>query len=834
LGIYDISSMLNSRMRFTGMASGLDTESIVQQLMKAENMKLDRAIQQKQLLEWKRDDYRSVTNMLRAFKDEYFDVLKPSANFRSTTLFSAFKATASDTGVLSVTAGSGASIGSFDVVVNALAKKAEKEGLSGVSRGYTGLTGKNPVDMNEMKQGKRFTVTLDGITKTITLDKDYTGYTVSEFAGDASDGLQRLLDRAFGTGRIGVTENGGSLVFTPSLSSSILSIGDSNNTYLGTLGFSSGQSNTLASNEITDFSGGNFMLSIGSGHTVEIKVESASDITTLLSNINSALEEAGVNDTVKAIEDVDSAGKIKFVTLDTAKEVKFSSSSTDNMLSKLGIKSGSTIKAMNGTINYKTNDIGMDFYIAVNGVRHRIDLENDYSDDEAFAQAIQQQLDSEGITGVTVNISEGKISFSNPFGHQIELENGDDGLRDELGFSATVNSSRISLNSKLEDLDLANAFIFNDDGNMQFSINGVSFTANKGDTLNDIIRRVNASDVGVKMRYDSLNDRFFMESASTGSSEFIDNSDDTGNFFAALNIDTSVEVRGTNASIRIGDTVVERSENKFTIEGVTYDLKATGTSTISISSDPDKLIDTIKAFVEKYNEVIGLINTELNEERFRNFMPLTDEQKKEMNENDIKLWEEKARSGLLRSDSILQKITYDMRRALYDSVEGVDLSLHEIGITTSSNHKDAGKLVINEEKLRQAIENDPEKIAQLFTKESKVEYEDISSRSVRYAEEGLAQRLYDIIQDNIRTTRDKNGKKGILLEKAGITGDVTEFNNSLSDEIKYRDQAIYELMIKLYEKEEQYYARFTAMETALARMNSQSAWIAMQFGQRSQ
>lgn len=834
MSINSISSMINNRLRFSGLSSGLDTDSIIEQLMRIERIKLERVEQEKKILEWKRDDYRDITNLLRGFRDEYFDVLNSSTNFRSSSAFAVFDTTSSDTSVLTVTAGSGANTGAYDVTVSSLAESAIKEGTSGVSNGYSGLTGANTVDMTKMKEGKEFTLTLDGVTKTITLDQDYTGFTASNFA----TALEGLIDNAFGVDKINVTESGGYLTLTPTTTSSTLSIGDSVNTYLTTLGFTNGQSNSLTSSAISDFSGGDFKITIDSGTAVTINVTGASDRATLLTNINSALTTAGVDSTVKAIADPESTDKIKFVTLDTTKEVTFTSGDTNDMLTKIGIGSGSKINPMNGNIDYSVSDIGRDFYITIDGTQHHIDLEYDYTSDtdtdlngRTLAQEIQSQLDSGGATGVTVSISGGKLSFSNPNGYEVKVEKGDDGLKDELGFSSTQDSSRINLSDTLEDVDLATPFTFDAEGNLSFTINGETFTANRSETLNDVIDRINASDTGVKIQYNSLEDKFVLESKSTGSTAVIDNSDITGNFFAALKLDTTTEARGTNATLTIDGISVERTTNNFTIDGVNYDLKGVGTSTVTIESDPDALIDKIKGFVNKYNEVIDKINEELSEERFRDYLPLTEEQKKAMTEKDIELWEEKARSGLLRGDSILQDITDSMRKALYDDVEDVDLSLYEIGITTSSNYEDRGKLVINEEKLRQAIEDYPDKITDLFTKESDISYNDFSNRATRYSEEGLAQRLYDIIQDNIRTTRDDNGKKGILLEKAGIEGDITQFNSSLVEEIEKKDDLIDTLLEEYYEKQESYYAKFTAMERMLNQMNSQSAWLSQQLGQ---
>ena len=140
-----------------------------------------------------------------------------------------------------------------------------------------------------------------------------------------------------------------------------------------------------------------------------------------------------------------------------------------------------------------------------------------------------------------------------------------------------------------------------------------------------------------------------------------------------------------------------------------------------------------------------------------------------MSEKDIELWEEKAKTGLLRNDSILEKMVLEMRKALYDSIEGVGIHLTSIGITTGS-YEQKGKLVVNENELKKAIKNNPEGIMELFNKRSE-KYPSYSrsltteEKEIRYKESGIAQRIYDIIEDNISTFRDKDGNKGFLLEK---------------------------------------------------------------------
>ena len=277
--------------------------------------------------------------------------------------------------------------------------------------------------------------------------------------------------------------------------------------------------------------------------------------------------------------------------------------------------------------------------------------------------------------------------------------------------------------------------------------------------------------------------------------------------------------------------------NTFTIDGVTYTLKNTtpdGTVpiTITVAQDVDKAYNAINNFVDKYNQLIDRINGKLNEERFRDYLPLTDAQRKEMSEKEIELWEEKAKSGLLRSDSILQNIIYNMRRALSDAVEEVCISLSSIGITTGL-YFERGRLQIDESKLKEVLRNDLERVIDLFIKKSDINYSpdlDSESRTQRYNQSGLMYRISDILMDTIRTTRDSRGKKGILLEKAGIVGDITEFQNLMDDELNRLDRRIDAAGEAMIRQENRYWAQFTALERAIQQMNAQSMWLMQQLG----
>jgi flagellar hook-associated protein 2 len=90
--------------------------------------------------------------------------------------------------------------------------------------------------------------------------------------------------------------------------------------------------------------------------------------------------------------------------------------------------------------------------------------------------------------------------------------------------------------------------------------------------------------------------------------------------------------------------------------------------------------------------------------------------------------------------------------------------------------------------------------------------------------------MYDIIQDNIRTTRDENGNKGYLLMKAGMKGDASEFSNAMYTSIVETERRMDTLLDQLIEKENRYYLQYAALERAIGQMNAQMNWLMAQLG----
>lgn len=447
-------------------------------------------------------------------------------------------------------------------------------------------------------------------------------------------------------------------------------------------------------------------------------------------------------------------------------------------------------------------------------------------------------------------------------------------LAENAKISGVKSFQELNLNTKISQLEDAdgNTFDFNGQSSTDIIINGQVITINKDMTVRQLISEINGNKAAnAKLIYSSITGKFTLQSKDTGKDAILDISviqrdsdgniivDDDGNpvrtkntdFLSFIGIGSDKIKRGQNAVIEVnvnherdenGALIYHKvgsSTNTFTRDGMTFSLYDktvdSETVTIRVTEDIDAVVDNIKNFVDKYNELIDEINTKLVEKRYNDFPPLTEEQKSEMSEKDIELWEEKAMSGLLRNDSILQGIVYDMRKALNDRVAGVDIGLSDIGITTGKWYEH-GKLYLDEDKFRKTIAEEPDKVEELFMKSDGKAYSpDLTpqERSERYSNIGIAQRISDILNDNIRTSRNQNNKKGLLLEKAGIVGDITEFQNTLNDQIRDFEDRIEKMNELLYKKEESYWQRFTAMEKAIQQMNVQSMWLAQQLNMGS-
>jgi flagellar hook-associated protein 2 len=481
---------------------------------------------------------------------------------------------------------------------------------------------------------------------------------------------------------------------------------------------------------------------------------------------------------------------------------------------------------------------GKDFNIQLNGITKNIKITGSFADADQLKSYLQTEIDKAfGAGKVTVGAGTGadvgKLTFSSA-DSKIILTSGTataDALTQLNIVSGSTN--RLNLSSKLNAINMPTPTT----GIVEFEINGVNFKFDSTlKSMKDVISEVNSSAAGVTLSYSEATDKFTLTSKVKGAGEAIVINEVSGGFFGAsskLGIKVASVSNGQDAEIIYDGTTITRNDNNFILDGVKYNLLAEGaTTSITLDQDVDKVFNNILSFVDKYNELVGKITTELGEERDRDYQPLTDEEKESMSEADIKKWEEKASSGMLRNDSLLSGVLNEMRNAIYGAIDGVSGGVYSIGIKTG-DYTQKGKLIIDEAKLKDAIKNKPDLVANIFNKESDIKYSinlDTADKNTRYKENGLVNRLYDIIQKNITTTRNSKGQKGLLVERAGYSEDYIDINSYISKQIKDKETQIDTLVDKLFDKEDRYYKKFAAMEKAMSQMNSQSSWIAQQFG----
>jgi flagellar hook-associated protein 2 len=363
--------------------------------------------------------------------------------------------------------------------------------------------------------------------------------------------------------------------------------------------------------------------------------------------------------------------------------------------------------------------------------------------------------------------------------------------------------------------------------NYSFKINGAEITVDPTkDTLNSVITKINR-DTNVTAFYDSVTGQMSFMSKETGSingvtkdAAAITFEDVDGDFLSnvlKVTNGSGNEQLGEDAVVTINGMQTTRSSNSFSINGVQITLleaKPGSLVTINISNDVDATVNKIKEFITSYNEMLSYLNNLSSEPKYRSFVPLTTEQKAEMSEKEIENWEKQAKSGLLRGDPIIAEAINALRSstaAVMNTGNPDYKMLTSIGIT-SGNYAENGKLYLSDEnKLREALADDPDAVMKMFTMAG----EDKTTRS----DEGVAARMHTDLMASLDLIAARAGKFLTLSDESplsklilGVDKDITAMNRRLTD------------------IENKYYRQFGAMETAINKLNSQSTSLMSAFG----
>ncbi|MDU4959268.1 MAG: flagellar filament capping protein FliD [Sporomusaceae bacterium] len=380
---------------------------------------------------------------------------------------------------------------------------------------------------------------------------------------------------------------------------------------------------------------------------------------------------------------------------------------------------------------------------------------------------------------------------------------------------------------------------------LEFKINGkdIKLNVTESTKLNDVVVAINQAGAGVKASYDYTLDRFFLYSEKTGSEATVDfagSSEDSLKFLfdtlklgdANYSSSTQLKQTGSDAQVIIDGVSLTHASNTFTVSGVTYNLKAKSLTdpdngdpmpvTIAVKADIEKTIDTVQAFVETYNAFITTINNELKEDRNRDYMPLTDSQKSDMKDSDIAAYTQKAKSGMLRHDQTLSSLLSNLRLSFSSPIQGVAgkyNSASSIGIETgkyidsdgniNSESDNGGKIYIDEDTLREALEEDPDAVYKIFGGTGD------SSETT-----GVANRLFQELYNTRDQLRTLSGTPNSVDSQSVLAKRLTDYTERLT---------VMERQLQM--QQERYYKQFDAMEAAISKMNQQSTWLTQQFSQ---
>lgn len=411
---------------------------------------------------------------------------------------------------------------------------------------------------------------------------------------------------------------------------------------------------------------------------------------------------------------------------------------------------------------------------------------------------------------------------------------------------------------------------------MKFTINDIEIEVGPEDNIKDLVNKINevsqdGKGTGVKATYDSANKRLFLQSTDIGeknggisitttgsnSAKYLKDIDLrlSSDGKAAEEVEWESNIKkdfvGVDAKIIYNGIEMNQGSNDFQLGDMSINLKGTGKVTLGITKNQDAAVDKVMEFVENYNKMIDDVSELLGQKVNRDFRPLTEDQKKEMTEKEVELWEEKAKSGLMRNDQHVTSMLSKMRSGLYETVEGLSGSfdhITQIGISTQEYKSGAagGKLQIDEDKLRKALTDDYDGVMELLfatpppeDKNSQLSKSEIAKNKTDNT--GLINRIFDTMTAGIKDIIHESGtggendlfrkvKSNILIDFT-TTGGKFSGKGSISDidsKIFGFDKKLSDLNRMLVQRENAYYAQFAAMEKALQQMNSQSGWLDQQ------
>lgn len=274
-----------------------------------------------------------------------------------------------------------------------------------------------------------------------------------------------------------------------------------------------------------------------------------------------------------------------------------------------------------------------------------------------------------------------------------------------------------------------------------------------------------------------------------------------------------VVVAAADSVVQVNGATLTSSKTSLNVNGLSLDLMdvTDGEVSITVSDDTDAVYDSIKEFVTQYNSILKEMNTLYNAKSARNYDVLTDDQKDAMSDEEVEKWNTKIKDSLLRRDSTLDGLITTMRSITGKSItasNGKKYSLANLGITTGTDYKEYGQLHIKGDEddsvysdstntLQDLLKEDPDVVAEVMA--------------------GLTNNLYDALNEKMKSTTMSSALT--FYNDKEMTKQMTQYKKDIKS-----------WETKLQTMEDHYYKQFSAMEKALASLNSQQSSLSSYLG----
>ena len=797
--------MAVSNLRLGGITSGFDTEAMVTQLLSSYQTRIDKQSQKITKLSWQQSAYQDITKKITEFKNTYFDVLKRDTYLMSPSTFNKFKADVTatsnaDPSGLTVSTTSNSSSGSYKIKLNQAAKASTAQGNSITSGNFkldldkalssaSGEVKTNDDGSKTWTMNFALDVQVGGIRKTISFSADALlgadGNVADKDAAKSSiiDSLNQKLQESFGysgktSGATGATDANGKEWFLQ--------------VKLGSDGKAEFQVGGNASVSVAE-NKGNFGLA-------QPKEKVAISTGSVVTGVNALQVEIGGKNVSVAFNGVSS----------TYYDSKGQTGNEAILAEYKELKTAAYRKSYNLADNEIVSDEQLE----------KFTYSNEQAAKDKNAASIKEAL--KGVAGYTFNFDGTYVTAADSNGNSVDfsmtsVEGG------TLGLTKASASNKINSGSTLSDL----GFKPEADGTYKLNINGTEISLDKKSTISSMMSAVNKSAAGVTMTYSSLTNSFTLESKEFGGTGKVEVGDTSlGRSLGLVDDNGTVGAsEGQNAIFEINGQEVYLNDNTYTLDGNTFtfndNMTIGETYTVNIAKDSTTVKDALKKFVESYNKLIddvyGYIGkSPAKDDDGNTYEPLTNAEKDEMSEDEITKWEEKAKQGVLYNDSTVSTVMSQMRSALYTSVtldDGSKFGIYNLGIKTSSEWSEHGKLQIDENAFDKAFENNEDAIIKLFTD----------------SDTGMMKKLNSVIDGAVKSSGAAN-TRGTLVRKAGKADSSVTTDSTIYKEMVKMQDRLKELQDRYDTKEEYWWKVFTNMETAMADLNSQTSYISSYLG----